>query len=247
MAAKEQLKKFKGLQCFYYLIIIVSLFALHYYHYNSILSQKESDRIDSSFSDYFGFLGYTLIGYTFIFAVLYVLAQHKRARLIKEKGKRIDELENELKDIRQTETTLREQLRKQKVILLCTSRLSEIEFDEHEQAQSAFLSSDIYKMFKEQAYSSGRITITVNDWRLLEIAINEVYKDFSENLRKIHEFSEQEFHICLLIKSNISPIGIAKLTNRTKASISVTRKRLYEKIFSEKGNPQKLDEFILSI
>lgn len=38
-----------------------------------------------------------------------------------------------------------------------------------------------------------------------------------------------------------------ELTNHTKASISATRRRLYEKIFWEDGSPQKLDEFIRSL
>jgi len=47
-----------------------------------------------------------------------------------------------------------------------------------------------------------------------------------------------------MIKIDIPPAGMAKLTNHTKASISATRRRLYEKIFREDGSPQKLDEFI---
>lgn len=179
--------------------------------------------------------------------LLFYRFQHKSAQSIEERESRIANLESELLDIKQMKNALEEQIWKQKEILLCTNNQVEVELDAHEQVQLALLDSDIYKLFRGQACSGGKITIAAHHWKQLDAAINNAYKGFSEKLHKIRDFSEHEFHICLLIKINIPPAGMAKLTNHTKASISATRRRLYEKIFWEDGSPQKLDEFIRSL
>ena len=52
---------------------------------------------------------------------------------------------------------------------------------------------------------------------------------------------------CLLIKINISPIDIAKLTMHSKEAITSNRRILYEKVFGKKGTPKDWDSFILSL
>jgi hypothetical protein len=178
---------------------------------------------------------------------LFYWFQRKSAQFIEEKESRIANLESELLDIKQMKNALEEQLWKQKEILLCTNNQVEMELDAHEQARLALFDSDIHKLFREQTCSDGKTTITTHHWKQLDSAINNAYKGFSEKLHKIRDLSEHEFHICLLIKIDIPPVGMAKLTNHTKASISATRRRLYEKIFWEDGSPQKLDEFIRSL
>lgn len=178
---------------------------------------------------------------------LFYRFQRKSAQFIEEKESRIANLESELLDIKQVKNALEEQIWKQKEILLCTSNQIEMELDMHEQARLALLDSDIHELFRGQVCSDSRITITAQHWKQLDAAINNAYTGFSEKLYKIRDLSEHELHICLLIKIDIPPAGMAKLTNHTKASISATRSRLYEKIFREDGSPQKLDEFIRSL
>ena len=54
----------------------------------------------------------------------------------------------------------------------------------------------------------------------------------------------QEYHICLLLKCNISPSNIALLTNRSKEAITAARRRLYERAKGEKGTPSNWDLII---
>ena len=77
--------------------------------------------------------------------------------------------------------------------------------------------------------------------------MNDTYGEFTKNLQKLHSFSCHEIHICLLIKINIQPVDMAKLTNHTRESVSATRRRLYEKVFRKKGSPKQWDEFIYSL
>ncbi|WP_455587318.1 tetratricopeptide repeat protein [Bacteroides sp.] len=174
--------------------------------------------------------------------------QHnKSVQHIEENKKQIDALEKRIQHLDEASQTLKEQLQRQKEIILCTNKQTEIDLDEQEQAKAAFINSDIYAHFKTQAHSSQKVQITANDWKVLENNINSAYKGFTKNLRKLYELSEHELHICLLIKINIQPRDMANLTNHTKESIASTRRRLYKKVFHQKGAPNDWDEFILSL
>lgn len=173
--------------------------------------------------------------------------QYKRSSLfIEENKKLIKELEVKLQNADLANTVLRIQLQKQKEVILYTNKQAEINLDEREVAQTVLFGSDIYNFFKEQI-RSGIYKVTDENWNTLEAAINDTYRGFSENLRKLHEFSQYEFRVCLLIKINILPVDMAKFTHHTKEAISATRRRLYEKVFLEKGTPKQWDEFILSL
>jgi len=59
--------------------------------------------------------------------------------------------------------------------------------------------------------------------------------------------SEQDYHVCLLIKVRATPKDISTLTIHSKESVATTRSRLYQKIFGRKGSTHEWDEFIWSL
>lgn len=173
--------------------------------------------------------------------------QHRKsAQFIEENERLIEELEGRLQNAGQVNSSLNVKLQKQKEIIFYTNRQAEIELSKREEAQTILFDSDICSLFKEQV-RSDLYKATEDHWGALERAVNGAYPRFSENLRKLHRFSTYEFRVCLLIKIHILPADMAKLTNHTKESISATRRRLYEKVFLEKGNPKQWDDFILSL
>ncbi|WP_294617473.1 lipopolysaccharide assembly protein LapB [uncultured Bacteroides sp.] len=173
--------------------------------------------------------------------------QHRRSsQFIEENKKQMEELENRLQSMGHANDDLKIQLQRQKEVMLYTNKQAEIELNEREMKQTVFFSSDIYRFFKEQAQASA-CRVTDEDWNALECAVNDTYGEFIKNLQKLHSFSCHEIHICLLIKINIQPVDMAKLTNHTRESVSATRRRLYEKVFRKKGSPKQWDEFIYSL
>ena len=62
-----------------------------------------------------------------------------------------------------------------------------------------------------------------------------------------HDYGAQEMRITLLIKAGIAPADIARLTSRSKQSVSSTRSRLFLKAFGRKGTPAEWDEFVMSV
>ena len=178
--------------------------------------------------------------------------QYQRSMLfIEENKKKIADFEKRLCDTDQENSTLRTQLLKQKEIMLLSNRQAEMEWNEQDIARAEFLKSEIYLTFVRLAQSNAEIETSKEqlnqDWILLEHAIDSAYKGFSYNLRSIYKFSEYEWHVCLLIKSEISPAGMAIITSHSAESITATRRRLYKKVFQEKGSPKDWDKFILSL
>lgn len=100
----------------------------------------------------------------------------------------------------------------------------------------------IYDIFK-----SGKGNRTEEEWKELFNTVDVIYDGFVNKLYKIHDFTDFELQVCLLIKINISPSDMAIITNHSRESISATRRRLYEKVFKRKGKPKSWDKFIMSL
>ena len=56
--------------------------------------------------------------------------------------------------------------------------------------------------------------------------------------------SDNEYHICLLVKIGVATKEIAMLTSHTRQAVSMAKQRLYKKITNEKGKADDLDEFL---
>ena len=172
----------------------------------------------------------------------------KRSLFIEENKRKIEELEQKLQEADQTNHILRTQLKEQIELTLYTNKQAEIELTRRKQSNSTLLESEIYKYIQKQLTTkTNKKLLSNNDWKELEKVINNTYEGFSKNLRNYYDLNEHEYSVCLLIKINIPPIDIAKLTNHSKEAITSTRRRLYEKVFGKKGSPKDWDEFILSL
>ncbi len=66
-------------------------------------------------------------------------------------------------------------------------------------------------------------------------------------LRSIPHLSEMNLQMCLLVKADFKPVEIARILCRGKSTINSARRRLYERVFDEKGSPSQWDEFIRNI
>ena len=85
------------------------------------------------------------------------------------------------------------------------------------------------------------------DWQALYTVFNEMLPSFEQVLKSRYPLSESELQVCLLLKLDFAPGDIALLTNKTKASISLMRSRLYSKFFQQEGTAKDFDDYIRSI
>ena len=140
----------------------------------------------------------------------------------------------------------RKQLRKSNLSKLELLRLSHEQFSaERElQAQSEIRNSAIYETIQRCIKEGNDQTLTDEEWDLLSQTVNKAYKNFEDKLLGLVALNEQDYRICLLIKTNIKPIHIAQLTARSPEAISSSRRRLYERVTNTKGKPQDWDAIV---
>ena len=114
--------------------------------------------------------------------------------------------------------------------------------DEQRRAEQEerFKRSEIYALFTDEAAKPKEA-----DWTLLLETIDLVYDDFATRFRQLSDrFNEKEIRTACLIKIGLPPAMIARRLFCTKTNISMIRRRVYEKIFGEKGSSEQCDQFI---
>ena len=176
----------------------------------------------------------------------------RSVQFIEENKRKIEELEimeRKFLEVDQINTTLKEQLNAQKELIIYTNKQIKLDLNRREQSQAVLFKSEIYLHIQRQLKINDRSKrmLSDEDWKELEKLVNSTYNGFKENLYDIYNLSLFEYRVCLLIKINIQPIDIGKLTEHSKESISSTRRRLYEKVFHIKGAPKDWDQFIYSL
>ena len=176
----------------------------------------------------------------------------RSVKFIEENKRKIEELEimeRKFLEVDQINTTLKEQLNAQKELIIYTNKQIKLDLNRREQSQAVLFKSEIYLHIQRQLKINDRSKrmLSDEDWKELEKLVNSTYNGFKENLYDIYNLSLFEYRVCLLIKINIQPIDIGKLTEHSKESISSTRRRLYEKVFHIKGAPKDWDDFIYSL
>lgn len=176
----------------------------------------------------------------------------RSVQFIEENKRKIEELEimeRKFLEVDQINTTLKEQLNAQKELIIYTNKQIKLDLNRREQSQAVLFKSEVYLHIQRQLKINDRSKrmLSDEDWKELEKLVNSTYNGFKENLYDIYNLSLFEYRVCLLIKINIQPIDIGKLTEHSKESISSTRRRLYEKVFHIKGAPKDWDDFIYSL
>ena len=103
-------------------------------------------------------------------------------------------------------------------------------------AEDAINSLRQYDIVNRFIYEFGNPKNTINatdeDWRLLELAIEDVYPGFKNRLLSLFPFSDTQIKACLMIKVYMPNVKMAHILNRSEGAISVMRKRMYKSVFN---------------
>lgn len=105
--------------------------------------------------------------------------------------------------------------------------------------------SEIYALFLGKIRAGQNVT--QEEWDKLDKAVNDYFIDFKLKLYRICKLSDLEYQICLLLKIELSLADIAVLVHREPSTITMSRKRLYKKLFQKEGKAEELDVFIRSV
>ena len=102
---------------------------------------------------------------------------------------------------------------------------------------------DIYLLLHKAIQDN--IKLTDQNWKQLEESLDKVYPNLTFRIHMLYpKITQHQLRICYLVKLNFSNDNIAKLLISTPASVSVARKRLYEKITGKIGKPENFNSLI---
>ncbi len=84
-------------------------------------------------------------------------------------------------------------------------------------------------------------------WDDLERCVLEISPNFKTQITDICKLSDFKYHVCLLLKANISIANIAQLTQHSTEAVTSTRRRMAKNAFGPESTPQDWDHFIAAI
>ncbi len=109
-----------------------------------------------------------------------------------------------------------------------------------------FAESDICKKLHSIA-RYGQELPSKNDWENLKNLIDAEIPSFYAVVNHHQNLKEQEYQICMLIRTNFQKSEICNLMNMSSANLSMLRKRLLVKIFATEGSAKEFDAKVLNI
>lgn len=103
--------------------------------------------------------------------------------------------------------------------------------------------SAIYRRFHYISHHPQE-NLTDEDWTDLQETIEQLIPYFSNILKNQLNFNE--YRICLLIRIGVAPSTISNFIGLSNSGVSLSRKRMYEKICKKEGTAKDFDKYILS-
>ena len=174
-------------------------------------------------------------------------AEQRSEQFIRENKQKIVVLEQRLREV---DAAHREQLQRQKEMMEWENKQAQAVLEKKRLVEAAMEDTDVRKELEARLSAShvGNKMLKGNDWLRIEGEIEALSPGFREKLQALYpDFSEFEYHLCLLIRLGMRPVDMAGLTAHTKESVASARRRMYEKVFRKKGSPGDWDAIVLSL
>ena len=174
-------------------------------------------------------------------------AEQRSELFIRENKQKIVALEQRLREV---DAAHREQLQRQKEMMEWENKQAQAVLEKKRLVEAAMEDTDVRKELEARLSAShvGNKMLKGNDWLRIEGEIEALSPSFREKLQALYpDFSEFEYHLCLLIRLGMRPVDMAGLTAHTKESVASARRRMYEKVFRKKGSPGDWDAIVLSL
>lgn len=172
--------------------------------------------------------------------------QHRQSlQQIEENNQRISELERQLEEVRQQgKQSQVKQLELDTEQLRTANANIKANNERKEHLLQEFQETDLFKRIR---LNSGRQDFRLHDeeWEELVHWIDKIYDNFTDRLLALTPMNITEKRICYLVKIGLKPVQIALILCISSTAISMSRSRLYNKIFHEKGSAKDFNEFIL--
>ncbi len=169
---------------------------------------------------------------------------------IAHNNKKIAHLESQISSINSENQSLIQELENQKKLLALSIENAIIYKKQKDNAIFTFNNDSFIKEIHNRIhnYPVNKNILSEKEWTILCEKISILFPSFVNTLQNLpFKISSYEFRVSILIKTNFSPKEIARLTNHTDASVSMTRARLHKKLTGSNSHSIDWDKFIHSI
>lgn len=169
---------------------------------------------------------------------------------IAKNKEKISQLESQIKSINSENTSLIQELKIQKKLLELNNEKAIIYKNQKNDAILVFNNDTFVKEVHNRLKNApeGKNILSEKEWNTLIDKINNLFPAFVDTLHNLpFKFNSYEFRVSILLKTQFTPKEIARLTNHTDASVSMTRARLHKKLTNTNSHASDWDKFINSI
>lgn len=164
---------------------------------------------------------------------------------IQKNLKEIERLEAELSNTSDENYMLKEQLKEKVDELVLANNRAHTEIEIKQKQRNKLMVSTANDIINKRI--AQQKPLNKKDWQEINECINEILPDFKTNLYGSCSVSEQEYHMCILIKMDIGNKEMSELLCRSTSAISLARKRLYSKIFDKEGTAKQFNEYVKTL
>ena len=164
---------------------------------------------------------------------------------IQKNLKEIERLEAELSNTSDENYMLKEKLKEKVDELVLANNRAHTEIEIKQKQRNKLMASTANDIINKRI--AQQKPLNQKDWQEINECINEILPDFKTNLYGSCSVSEQEYHMCILIKMDIGNKEMSELLCRSTSAISLARKRLYSKIFDKEGTAKQFDEYVKTL
>lgn len=164
---------------------------------------------------------------------------------IKMKKREIERLSEMLESGGKQIMDLERQVEEQKAKLCVAIENNRQEITRRDEQRLLLLKSNA-SLVAKQRLDEGK-PIRKTEWKKMNEEIETLLPNFKYVLYQAYDLSEQEYHICLLLKMGFKNAEIGILISRAANAVSQARKRLYKKITGKDGSASDFDELIRSL
>lgn len=103
--------------------------------------------------------------------------------------------------------------------------------------------SDVYLLLHKAI--QDEIKLTDQNWKQVQEYLDKTYPNLTFRIRMLYpKITQHQLKICYLVKLRFTNDHIARLLISTPASVSIARRRLYEKITGKAGKPEDFNSLI---
>lgn len=184
------------------------------------------------------------------FCLLREIYENKEKALIEFNDKKIEELTKKIESLESENERLKLTIAEEREKLKNINNMYEMKNKKQMIFESEIRKTDIYKKILSiwnNRTSDNMCRLSKEDWDCLDREVNKHFANFKERISEVCKIDDHVYKVCLLLKINMPPSGIALFTNKSDNAISSTRKRLCNRAFGGTNAPKDWDAFIRSL